>query len=172
MGEPQAGVPDDLTHTCFRSVIVEAACCFGTAGHRPGSTARCLVARRHSPLSGRAGSMPPACAPCRDDLWLASFPLNAATVLDYFAISPFYDRNCNNERAKQQGIDPSRLMCVPALPLTPCAHTLSRTPAQHNTKPASEPLGGPHPPQAPPRPWELRVAPSLPGAGFARGISC
>lgn len=48
----------------------------------------------------------------RHDLWLASYPLTRATVLDYFALSPFYDRNCLNERAKEQGVEPSRTLYV------------------------------------------------------------
>ncbi|EIE22760.1 hypothetical protein COCSUDRAFT_16273 [Coccomyxa subellipsoidea C-169] len=39
----------------------------------------------------------------RDDAWLAFYPLNVFTALDYFALSPFYDRGCNNELAKLQG---------------------------------------------------------------------
>lgn len=46
----------------------------------------------------------------RHDLWLASYPLTRNTVLDYFALSPFYDRNCLNERAKEQGVEPSRIL--------------------------------------------------------------
>lgn len=39
----------------------------------------------------------------RDDAWLSFYPLNIFTALDYFALSPFYDRGCNNELAKVQG---------------------------------------------------------------------
>ena len=34
----------------------------------------------------------------RYEAWLSAFPLNRATVLDYFKHSPFYDPACNNER--------------------------------------------------------------------------
>ena len=40
----------------------------------------------------------------RDDEWLASWPLNAGTALDYFSRSPFYDRACANEAARAQGL--------------------------------------------------------------------
>lgn len=39
----------------------------------------------------------------RSDLWLANNPLTANTVLDYFAISHFYDRKCVNELAFEAG---------------------------------------------------------------------
>ena len=39
----------------------------------------------------------------RDDRWLTFYPLNVFTALDYFALSPFYDRSCNNELARAQG---------------------------------------------------------------------
>ncbi len=48
----------------------------------------------------------------RHDLWLASYPLTRTTILDYFALSPFYERSCNNERAKEQGIEPTRILYV------------------------------------------------------------
>eukprot|EP00959_Pyramimonas_sp_CCMP1952_P093522 1957232-Pyramimonas_sp.AAC.1 len=50
----------------------------------------------------------------RSDDWLRAFcggALIRETVLDYFSLSPFYDRNCNNELAKMQNIDPSRVRC-------------------------------------------------------------
>ncbi|KAL4855781.1 Mediator of RNA polymerase II transcription subunit 6 [Chlorella vulgaris] len=34
----------------------------------------------------------------RDDLWLGAFGLHHGNVLDYFSLSPFYDRACANER--------------------------------------------------------------------------
>lgn len=39
----------------------------------------------------------------RDDMWLAAFGLHHGNVLDYFALSPFYDRKCNNERGMMAG---------------------------------------------------------------------
>ena len=39
----------------------------------------------------------------RDDMLLAAFGLHHGSVLDYFALSPFYDRACSNERAFLQG---------------------------------------------------------------------
>lgn len=43
----------------------------------------------------------------RDDAALAAGPLTRGSVLDYFARSPFYDAQCNNEllRARGLGLD-------------------------------------------------------------------
>jgi mediator of RNA polymerase II transcription subunit 6 len=49
----------------------------------------------------------------RDDQWLQFFPLTRQSALDYFSLSPFYDRSCNNEQAKLQGMDASKLACAP-----------------------------------------------------------
>ena len=40
----------------------------------------------------------------RDAQWLDFYPLNQFTVLDYFSLSPFYDRSCNNEVAKARNV--------------------------------------------------------------------
>eukprot|EP00250_Pteridium_aquilinum_P003798 c14084_g1_i1 orf=457-1239(-) len=42
----------------------------------------------------------------RDQLWLNSFPLERNLVFDYFALSPFYDRACNNEQLRMRSIHP------------------------------------------------------------------
>lgn len=48
----------------------------------------------------------------RDDLWVQAFGLSPLNVLDYFALSPFYDRTCLNEQAKLKGLTPKQLACV------------------------------------------------------------
>jgi mediator of RNA polymerase II transcription subunit 6 len=45
----------------------------------------------------------------RDDQWLQFYPLNSFTALDYFSMSPFFVRGCNNELARMQGLDPSKM---------------------------------------------------------------
>jgi len=45
----------------------------------------------------------------RDNRWLELFPLNKETVLDYFALSGFYDRQCNNEIVKMQRLDMDKM---------------------------------------------------------------
>lgn len=48
----------------------------------------------------------------RDDQWLGCYPLNHSTVLDYFSLSPFYDRSCNNEVAKTKNIPIACALCT------------------------------------------------------------
>ncbi|XP_068648416.1 mediator of RNA polymerase II transcription subunit 6 isoform X3 [Aristolochia californica] len=42
----------------------------------------------------------------RDQLWLNSYPLDRNFVFDYFALSPFYDRTCNNEQLRSRSVHP------------------------------------------------------------------
>lgn len=42
----------------------------------------------------------------RDQLWLSAYPLDRNLVFDYFALSPFYDRTCNNEQLRMESIHP------------------------------------------------------------------
>lgn len=42
----------------------------------------------------------------RDQLWLSAYPLDRNLVFDYFALSPFYDRTCNNEQLRMEAIHP------------------------------------------------------------------
>jgi MED6 mediator sub complex component len=46
----------------------------------------------------------------QDTTWLRSFPLIRESALDYFALSPFYDRSSNNEQCRMQGLDPTAAM--------------------------------------------------------------
>ena len=45
----------------------------------------------------------------RDDTWLERFPLTDQSALDYFSLSGFYERTCNNEVCKMQQLEPSRM---------------------------------------------------------------
>ncbi|KAI5059367.1 hypothetical protein GOP47_0025686 [Adiantum capillus-veneris] len=42
----------------------------------------------------------------RDQVWLDTFRLERGIVFDYFALSPFYDRACNNEQLRMRCIHP------------------------------------------------------------------
>lgn len=46
----------------------------------------------------------------RDDAFLQHYALANENVLDYFALSPFYERSCNNELCKMQRMDYSHLL--------------------------------------------------------------
>jgi mediator of RNA polymerase II transcription subunit 6 len=53
-----------------------------------------------------------------DKVWLTYFPLNAETVLDYFSLSQFYDRACNNELVKMQRLDPALMSTMEGIEYT------------------------------------------------------
>ena len=48
----------------------------------------------------------------RDEEWLKYYPLTRHTALDYFALSTFYDIGSLNEKARQQGLDPTKIPCA------------------------------------------------------------
>ncbi|CAM9187422.1 unnamed protein product, partial [Choristocarpus tenellus] len=41
-----------------------------------------------------------------DPVWLQQYGLGPENALDYFALSPFYDKSCNNQQCRMQGVDP------------------------------------------------------------------
>ncbi|KAK9231608.1 hypothetical protein WN943_021846 [Citrus x changshan-huyou] len=42
----------------------------------------------------------------RDQLWLNTYPLDRNMIFDYFTLSLFYDRTCNNEQLRMRSIHP------------------------------------------------------------------
>ena len=48
----------------------------------------------------------------RDDMFLQFYGLHPGNVLDYFSLSVFYDRKCNNEVAKLKGLPLNQLPYV------------------------------------------------------------
>ena len=60
----------------------------------------------------------------KSELWLATNPLNRATVLDYLAITHFYDPACVNEAAVAAGRHRSETQCAPSSEATCAAFAL------------------------------------------------
>lgn len=58
-----------------------------------------------------------------DPRWLEHFQLMPSTVLDYFSLSQFYDRSCNNEMVKAQRVDSKLISTLRGIEyiLEPCA---------------------------------------------------
>jgi mediator of RNA polymerase II transcription subunit 6 len=49
----------------------------------------------------------------REPDWLATCPLTAESIMDYFSLSPFYDRTSDNQVLRMQGInDPQQLLLM------------------------------------------------------------
>lgn len=49
----------------------------------------------------------------RYDEWITTYSISRSTILDYFALSPFYQKSCLNEVWKIQGIDVANLYTNP-----------------------------------------------------------
>lgn len=64
----------------------------------------------------------------RGDLWLSQTPLNRATVLDYFALSKFYDRDCVNELAVETGKSRADSGCVRERTFSLCFQAAAASP--------------------------------------------
>lgn len=80
-----------------------------------------------------------------DRTWLTHFPLNEHTVMDYFSLSQFYDRRCNNELVKMQNLDPVLLQTMAGIEYkltgTPAPGLFIITKSRRSLNPASlEPL--------------------------------
>ena len=52
-----------------------------------------------------------------DPVWLETFPLTKDTVMDYFALSTFYDKTCNNQQCKMQRLPLESMKYVIAMHL-------------------------------------------------------
>lgn len=57
-----------------------------------------------------------------DKVWLSYFPLNAASALEYFSLSQFYDRSCNNELVKMQRLDPALMSTMAGIEYSLASH--------------------------------------------------
>lgn len=60
-----------------------------------------------------------------DKAFLQNFSLNEESVMIYFGLSPFYDKNCNNEIIKMQRLDPTLLQTMHGI-----EYNLSSNPVQ------------------------------------------
>lgn len=64
----------------------------------------------------------------RCDPWLASFPLTEATAIEYFSLSPFYEKDCLNETLRARGIRPDEVEAMKSMVGTEYVVLASRPP--------------------------------------------
>lgn len=78
----------------------------------------------------------------RDDMWLQCYGIHPANVLDYFGLSPFYDRACNNEIAKMRNLRYDQMTCDNVASRDPRKRPRSQTQAAGGAVAELEERGG------------------------------
>jgi hypothetical protein len=97
------GLPSDplvpsLTFTKRAMIPAAAAVAVAAAQHHPACSLHLAGAMASGQVPSHIVTEDLTGTCWRDDLWLGAFGLHHGNVLDYFSLSPFYDRACANER--------------------------------------------------------------------------